>query len=214
MQSHCAQCFNHDSQHFSAKVLFRLNWKGAKIQIFMATSTHSSYFWISYVILAFPTIVQPVFSKHQRDSQNLLASARCSLNTGKFLHVYRSWELKSWHVQVRSSLIGVYSVCPDLSLWIYLSHIVTKPKKGHVRPAKTQISLGIRPVRSESTLCAQWVVKDPSFLHADSWSESSLGEHATLLVLTWGGSLTIIIVLSTREIFVLKEEKSIYNNVK
>ena len=28
-----------------------------------------------------------------------------------------------------------------------------------------QISLGIRPVRSESLLCTQWVAKDPSFLH-------------------------------------------------
>ena len=33
---------------------------------------------------------------------------------------------------------------------------------------KTQISLGIRPVWSESSLCAQMVKKDPSFLHADS----------------------------------------------
>ena len=42
-----------------------------------------------------------------------------------------------------------------------------------VRPAKTQISLGIHPVWSESSLCAQWVAKDPSFLHADSedWSD-------------------------------------------
>ena len=56
-----------------------------------------------------------------------------------------------------------------------------------VRPAKTQITLGIRPVWSEASLCAQWVAKDPSFLHADSedsdqtgrirpvWSESLLG---------------------------------------
>ena len=60
-----------------------------------------------------------------------------------------------------------------------------------VRPAKTLISLGIRPVWSESSLCAQWVAKGPSFLHADSedsdqtgrigcpgWSESSLGAHS------------------------------------
>ena len=47
---------------------------------------------------------------------------------------------------------------------------MTKPT---VRPAKTQISLGIRPVWSESSLCAQWVAKDPMFLHADSedWSD-------------------------------------------
>ena len=48
----------------------------------------------------------------------------------------------------------------------------------------------------ESSLCAQWVAKDPSFLRADSeesdqtgpgWSESSLSAHAILLVLSWGG---------------------------
>ena len=43
-----------------------------------------------------------------------------------------------------------------------------KTNKMNVRPAKTQISLGIRLVWSESSLCAEWVAKDPSFLHADS----------------------------------------------
>ena len=43
-----------------------------------------------------------------------------------------------------------------------------KTSKTTVRPAKTQISLGIRPVWAESSLCAQWVAKYPSFLHADS----------------------------------------------
>ena len=37
-----------------------------------------------------------------------------------------------------------------------------------VHPVQTQISLGTRPVWSESPLCAEWVAKDPSFLHADS----------------------------------------------
>ena len=38
---------------------------------------------------------------------------------------------------------------------------------------QTQISLGIHPVWSESSLCAQWVAKDPGFLHEDSedWSD-------------------------------------------
>ena len=35
-----------------------------------------------------------------------------------------------------------------------MSRIVIKPTKWHVRPVKTQISLGIRPVRSKSSLCA------------------------------------------------------------
>ena len=41
------------------------------------------------------------------------------------------------------------------------------------RPAKTQISLDIRIVWSESSLCAEWVAKDPRCLHADSedWSD-------------------------------------------
>ena len=71
-----------------------------------------------------------------------------------------------------------------------------------VRPAKTQISLSICPVWLEALLCTEWVAKDPtSFLYADSedWSDwvdaqadqSSLGTHAILLVLSWGGSYVI-----------------------
>ena len=50
-----------------------------------------------------------------------------------------------------------------------------KTNKMTVRPAKTQISLGIRPVWSESSLCAQWIGKDPSFLHADSENSDQTG---------------------------------------
>ena len=48
-----------------------------------------------------------------------------------------------------------------------------KTNKMTVHQVKIQISLDIRPVWSESLLCAQWVAKDPSFLHADSkdWSD-------------------------------------------
>ena len=43
-----------------------------------------------------------------------------------------------------------------------------KTNKMTVHPAKTQISLGIRLVWSESSLCSQWVVKGPMFLHVES----------------------------------------------
>ena len=56
-----------------------------------------------------------------------------------------------------------------------MSHLMTKPTKLHVRPAKTQISLGIRPVWSESSPCAQWVSKEPNFLHADSEDSDQTG---------------------------------------
>ena len=44
-----------------------------------------------------------------------------------------------------------------------------------VRPAKTQISLGIRTVWWESSICAEWVAKDPSFLHAHSEDSDQAG---------------------------------------
>ena len=39
-------------------------------------------------------------------------------------------------------------------VYTHLNRLKTKPTKWHVRPAKTQISLGICPVRSESSLFA------------------------------------------------------------
>ena len=44
-----------------------------------------------------------------------------------------------------------------------------------VRPVKTQISLGIRPVWPESSLCAQWVAKNPIILRADSEDSDQAG---------------------------------------
>ena len=56
-----------------------------------------------------------------------------------------------------------------------MSHLMTKPTKWHVHPAKTQIRLGIHPVWSETSLCALWVAKDPSFLQADSEDSDQTG---------------------------------------
>ena len=43
-----------------------------------------------------------------------------------------------------------------------------------VRPAKTQINLASAPT-GQSSLCAQWVAKDPSFLHANSEDSDQTG---------------------------------------
>ena len=66
-----------------------------------------------------------------------------------------------------------------------------------VRPAKTQISLGIRPVWSESSLCAQWVAKDPSFRHADSEDTDQTGR-TPRLIWVFAGRTLILLVLSCR----------------
>ena len=72
-----------------------------------------------------------------------------------------------------------------------------KPNKMSVRPANTQISLGIRPVWSESSLCAQWVAKDPSFLHADSEDSDQTGRMPRLIWVFTGRTL-ILLILSCR----------------
>ena len=69
-----------------------------------------------------------------------------------------------------------------------------------VRPAKTRINLGMRPVWSESLLCVHWVAKSPSFYHADSKDSDQTGRMPRLIwvfagrsvilwVLSWGSSL-------------------------
>ena len=77
----------------------------------------------------------------------------------------------------------------------YTSHDMTKTNKMSVHPAKTQISLGIRQVGSESSLCAQWVAKDPSFLHADS-EDSDQTERMPRLIWVFAGRTLILLVLS------------------
>ena len=83
-------------------------------------------------------------------------------------------------------------------LWNELQH--DKNNKMSVRPAKTQISLGIHPVWSESSLCAQWVAKDPSFLQVDSEDSDQTGQMPRL-IWVFAGRTLILLVLSCRGSF-------------
>ena len=47
--------------------------------------------------------------------------------------------------------------CPGENDWLLYELWHDKTNKMSVHPAKTQISLGIHPVWSESSLCAQWI---------------------------------------------------------
>ena len=82
-----------------------------------------------------------------------------------------------------------------------MGRLVTKHTKWHVRPAKAQISLGIRPVWSEYSLALNGYLRNQAFFMrtvktlirlggCPGWSESSLGAHATLLVLSEGAQIT------------------------
>ena len=69
-----------------------------------------------------------------------------------------------------------------------------KTNEVSVRPAKTQISMGICPVWSESSLCAQWVAKGPSFLHADSKDSDQTGRMPRLIWVFAGHTLTLMVL--------------------
>ena len=75
----------------------------------------------------------------------------------------------------------------SLSVWRNLGSLATK----------TQISLGTRPVWSESLLCAQWVAKDPRFLHTDIEDSNQTGRMPRLIWVFTGCTLTLL-VLSCR----------------
>ena len=77
-----------------------------------------------------------------------------------------------------------------------------KTNKVTVCPAKTQISLGIRPVWSESLLSAQWVAKNPSFLHAESEDSGQTGRMPRLIWVL-AGRTVIWLVLSCRGSLIL-----------
>ena len=66
-----------------------------------------------------------------------------------------------------------------------------------VHPATTQISLGISRVWSESSLCAQWVAKDPRFLHVDR-EDSDQNGRMPRLIWVFAGRTLILLVLSCR----------------
>ena len=71
-----------------------------------------------------------------------------------------------------------------------------KTNKVTVCPAKTQVSLGIRPVWSESSLCAQWVAKDQMFLHEDSEDWSDWADVQADLSLRWAHTQFVGFVMS------------------
>ena len=70
-----------------------------------------------------------------------------------------------------------------------------------LRPSKTQISLGICPVWSESLLCTQWVAKDPNFLHADSEDSDQTGRMPRLIWVFAGRTCHFVGFVMRRLIF-------------
>ena len=104
---------------------------------------------------------------------------------------------------IKNMQLFLYNLNKGSSLFaLSAEHIIEpshdKTNKVAMRPTKTQISLGIRPVWSEPSLCAhQWVAKDPRFLHADSKVSDQTGRMTKLIWVFAGRTLTLL-VLSCR----------------
>ena len=125
------------------------------------------------------------------------SSGHDSQTEGSIIKIYIKNEL--FLVQGKPTLWDSKFVCISLSWydWKY-EPPHDKTNRMTVRPAKTQISLGICPVWSVFTVC----MKKASVLsyplsaqqrlirlgRCPGWSESSLGTHAILLVLSCRGS--------------------------
>ena len=76
-----------------------------------------------------------------------------------------------------------------------LSRLMTKPTKWHVRPAKTQISMGIRPVWSESSLSA-WRTIGCSATHWEHSEDSDQTGKMPRLIWVFAGRTSRLLVLS------------------
>ena len=103
----------------------------------------------------------------------------------------RSWEMALiLHMQTSYP----YLHC-SLTEFVDQSETVYEPQhdktnKMNVRPAKTQISLG----RSESSLCAQRVAKNPRFLHVDREDSYQTGQMLRLIWVVAGCTLTLLVL--------------------
>ena len=76
-----------------------------------------------------------------------------------------------------------------------MSHLVTKPTKWHVRPAKTQISLGIRPVWPEDSLSA-WRKLGSLAIHQAHSEDSDQTGRMPKLIWVFAWRTVILLVLS------------------
>ena len=84
---------------------------------------------------------------------------------------------------------------PAVSTRDKMSCLMTKPTKWHERPAKTQISLRIRPVWSESLLSA-WRKLGSLATHWAHSEDSDQTGQMPRLIIVFAGCLVILLVLS------------------
>ena len=101
------------------------------------------------------------------------------------------WPLKGGSRGLILFCVALWFLLKGVSCWIAFEARHDKTNKVTVRPAKTQISLGIRPVWSESSLSA-WRKFGSLATHRAHNEDSD--QTATLLVLSCRGSFLFVLV--------------------
>ena len=108
-------------------------------------------------------------------------SYRCHNHTSQPDYCYHC-QINEWQVSLILEKISNDTSNSDHFVLIQISYqkkwSIPSPS---VRPSKTQTSLGIHPDWSESSMCAQWVAKDPSFLRVDSEDSDRTGQMHRLI---------------------------------
>ena len=152
-------------QHLSPRGCLPLQWAiymYKSITIYTRTSCQLSVYRTTGPLVSwFYTCIQPQGRGRQPPGDKILMSTEMSCH---FIHL----------LQVSKNIFEV---------WFY-----TFFSWFNTRTATWQNQQNIRPVRSESFLCAQWVAKDPSFLHAGSEDSEQTGRTLILLGLSYRGS--------------------------
>ena len=112
-------------------------------------------------------------------TRRLICLFKITLSCLAFHNFYLCKQWRSLSDIIERDIWLAYTVCLNLIMNFNQNKKKLKNEPRHdktnkisVRPAKTLICLGIRPVWSESSMCAQWEAKDPWFLYADreDWS--------------------------------------------
>ena len=106
------------------------------------------------------------FSKNICEFDIVLTRAVNILTTNEPVKLTRLWTTGPWYLLISPQII---------------EPVHDKPTKWHVHPAKTQISLGICQVWSESLLCPQWVTKDQNILQVVSEDSDQPGHLPSLI---------------------------------
>ena len=127
--------------------------------------------------------------------------------------IYLYWVfLKTWWISFPSQYMhnakfsNCYLWCNELcsQFKVKMSSHMTKPTKWYVHPVKTQISLGIRPVWSESSLSA-WRKHGSLATHSAHSEDSDQTGRMPRLIWVFTGCTLILLVLSSRGSFLFRD---------